>query len=102
MPLPTLSDEDRKKALEKAAQARHERAELQKKIKSGEMSLKKVLDQADDPIIGRMKVRTLLESLPDYGKVRAAKVMEELQISESRRVKGLGKRQREELLARFK
>lgn len=102
MPLPKLSDADRKKALEKAAAARHERAELQKQIKAGKMTIKEVLDKADDPIIGRLKVRTLLESLPDYGKVRAAKVMEELEISESRRVKGLGKRQREELLERFK
>ena len=48
-----------------------------------------------------MKVSTLLESLPGYGKAKAAKIMEELEISESRRVQGLGARQREQLMERL-
>ena len=56
-----------------------------------------VLD-SDDPIACRMKVSTLIESLPGYGKAKAAKIMDELGISATRRVKGLGARQREQLI----
>ncbi len=97
MALPQLTDEQRKAALEKAAQARHERAELREKIKSGKISLESVLD-SDDPIAARMKVSALIESLPGYGKAKAAKIMDELGISATRRVKGLGARQREQLI----
>ena len=98
MPLPQLTDEQRKAALEKAAAARHARAELRDNIKSGKVSLEEVLD-SDDPIANRMKVSALIESLPGYGKAKAAKIMDELSISPSRRVRGLGARQREQLLA---
>ena len=97
MALLQLTDEQRKAALEKAAQARHERAELREKIKSGKVSLESVLD-SDDPIAARMKVSALIESLPGYGKAKAAKIMDELSISATRRVKGLGARQREQLI----
>lgn len=97
MALPTLTDEQRKAALEKAAQARHARAELREKVKTGKVSLKEVLDSTD-PIAERMKVSDLIESLPGYGKAKAAKIMDELGISATRRVKGLGARQREQLL----
>ena len=97
MALPQLTDEQRKAALEKAAQARHERAELREKIKAGKMTLAEVLD-SDDPIANRMKVSALIESLPGYGKAKAARIMDELGISATRRVKGLGARQREQLL----
>lgn len=97
MALPQLTDEQRKQALEKAAAARHARAELRENIKSGKVTLESVLE-SDDPIAQRMKVSALIESLPGYGKAKATKIMEELGISPTRRVKGLGARQREELL----
>jgi hypothetical protein len=101
MALPNLSEADRKKALEKAAQARQARAELRQKIKSGSMTFAQVMKKSDDPIVARMKVATLLESLPGFGKAKAAKVMTELEISPSRRVQGLGARQRELLMQRL-
>ena len=101
MALPNLSDADRQAALKKAAEARQKRAELRAKIKNGSMSFAQVMAKSDDPIVARMKVSTLLESLPGYGKAKAAKIMEELEISESRRVQGLGARQREQLMARL-
>ena len=97
MALPQLTDEQRKAALEKAAAARHARAELLEKIKNGDVTLEEVLD-SDDPIASRLKVSALIESLPGYGKAKAAKVMNELGISATRRVKGLGARQREQLI----
>ena len=96
-----LTDEQRAEALEKAAAARKARAQLREQIKSGEKTLADVLASDDDPVVARMKVSMLLESVPGYGKAKAAKVMSELEISPSRRVRGLGARQREELLARF-
>lgn len=97
MALPNLTPEQRKAALEKAAAARHARAELREKVKNGEVALKEVLD-SNDPIAERMRVSALIESLPGYGKAKAAKIMTELGISSTRRVKGLGARQREQLL----
>ena len=58
MALPQLTDEQRKAALEKAAAARHARAELREKIKKGEVSLDSVLN-SEDPIASRMKVSGL-------------------------------------------
>jgi hypothetical protein len=101
MALPNLSPEDRQKALEKAAHARQARAELRQKIKTGKVSFAEVMKKSDDPIVARMKVATLLESLPGFGKAKAAKMMSELDISESRRVQGLGARQRELLMQRL-
>lgn len=97
MALPQLTDEQRKEALEKAAAARHARAELREKIKTGQVTLEEVLD-SDDSIAARLKVSALIESLPGYGKAKAAKIMAELGISSTRRVKGLGARQREQLI----
>jgi ribosomal protein S13 len=48
-----------------------------------------------------MKVSAVLESLPGVGRVRARKIMERLDISESRRMRGLGAKQRENLLTEF-
>jgi hypothetical protein len=97
MALPELTDEQRKAALEKAAAARHARAELRDKIKNGEVTVEEVLN-SEDPIATRMKVSALIESLPGYGKAKANKIMVELNIAPTRRVQGLGARQREQLL----
>ncbi len=101
MALPNLSDADRRAALKKAAEARQKRAELRAKIKDGKMSFADVMAKSDDPIVARMKVSTLLESLPGYGKAKATKIMEELGISDSRRIQGLGARQREALMEKL-
>nr|MCS5686264.1 integration host factor [Acidimicrobiales bacterium] len=41
------------------------------------------------------------ESLPKLGKVKARRTMEEIGISESRRLRGLGAQQRSALVSRF-
>jgi hypothetical protein len=100
MPLPpSLSPDQRKAALAKAAQARRQRAEIKEKLKMGSVSLAELLDRANsDELVGRMKVVSVLESLPGIGKVKARKLMEELQISETRRLQGLGSNQRQKLI----
>ena len=99
MPLPpSLSPEQRQAALEKAGAARRQRAELKEKLKMGSTSLKELLEQAErDEVVGKMKVLSVLESLPGLGKVKARRLMEDVGISESRRVQGLGDKQRAKL-----
>ena len=93
MALPVLTPEQRTQALAKAAEARKKRAELKGELKSGKRTLKDVLDRSGDDIVGKMKVSAVLEALPGVGKVRARKIMEEIGISESRRIRGLGAKQ---------
>ena len=102
MALPELTPEQRAAALEKAAAARRARAELKEHLKKGETDLKTVLKNAEtDEIIGKMKVSALLEALPKVGKVKAQEIMTELEIAPTRRLRGLGDRQRRALLERF-
>jgi outer membrane protein TolC len=101
MPLPTLTDEQRKQALAKAAEARKARAELKAQLKAEKTSLRDVLGKQGDDVVGKMKVSSVLESLPGVGKVRARKIMERLDISASRRVRGLGAKQKDALLSEF-
>lgn len=101
MALPELTEEQRAQALAKAAEMRQKRAKLKEDIKSGKKTVADIFQDADNPVVARMKVSALLESLPGYGKAKAAKLMEELDISDTRRVKGLGSRQRAELLERL-
>ena len=96
---PSLSPEQRQAALAKAAEVRRERAELKDHLKSGRMSLKDLLSQADsNETVGKMKVLSALEALPGTGKVKARRLMEQVGISETRRLQGLGAKQREALL----
>ena len=103
MPLPpALTPEQRQAALEKAAVARRQRAEVKEKLKANSLTLAELFEQSDrDEILAKLKVVSVLESLPGVGKVQARRIMQELDISESRRLRGLGRNQREALLKRF-
>jgi hypothetical protein len=101
--LPPLTPDQRAAALEKAAKARKDRAEVKNRLKGGSMTLPQVLKEGQtDDIVGKMKVSALLESMPGVGKVRAKQIMERLGIAESRRVRGLGANQRTALENEFK
>lgn len=96
---PALTPEQRTAALAKAALARKARAEVKDHLKSGRVTLKELLGKAgSDDIVGKMKVLAALESLPGTGKVKARKLMEQVGISETRRLQGLGAKQVESLL----
>jgi len=97
--LPPLSPEQRTAALHKAAAARKERAELKERLKRGEVTLAEVIESgASSEFVAKMRVSAVLEALPGIGKVRAERLMRELHISETRRVRGLGDNQRRALL----
>lgn len=101
MALPKLSDAERKKALAKAQKTRAERAKLCKDLKAGKVKPEKVL-KSSDIVAGRMKVTSFLKSLPGVGAAKANKMLQELKIDSSRRLQGLGTRQRDELLDKIK
>jgi DNA uptake protein ComE-like DNA-binding protein len=102
MPVPQLTEEQRKKALAKSLESRKARAIVKADLKAGKKTLKSVLSNAKtDSIVGRIKVTALLQSLPGVGKAKATAIMEEIGIPENRRAAGLGANQVEKLLETF-
>jgi hypothetical protein len=102
MALPELGPEERRAALVKAAEARRIRAELKQMLKAGEVSIGQVLDRSGSAdALAKMKVSDVIEAMPAYGPVRARRLMEQLDIAPTRRLRGLGPRQRAALLATF-
>jgi S13-like H2TH domain len=99
---PKLTAEQRNAALAKAAEARRERAEMKELLRTGSLTLPEVIERAEsDEIIAGTKVYAVLVALPGLGKVKGARVMEELGIAENRRLRGLGTRQKSALLEMF-
>lgn len=99
---PEMSIEDRRSALELSKQSRQLRAKYKILINTGEISFIDFLIIAEsNPILGRMRVSELLESLPGYGKIRVDALMKKSEISPTRRIQGLGKNQRASLLKHF-
>lgn len=99
--LPKLTPEEKRQALRKAQQMRMERAKVRQQLKKRQVTLRQVLEKANGEVVGKMRVAYLLQSLPQVGKVTSRKIMDDIGIHETRRVQGLGKRQREQLLARL-
>ena len=96
-----MTAEQRQAALAKAGEVRRKRAEVKAKLKMRSISLNDLLEQAEsDEVVAGTKVLAVLESLPGMGKVRARKMMDEIGIADSRRIRGLGDQQRASLLAR--
>ncbi len=99
---PQLTDEQRRQALAKAAEARRVRAETKELLKTGSMTLAEVFAEADsDELIAGLKVESLLGAMPGTGKIKAKRLMESVGIAENRRIRGLGANQKEKLLLEF-
>lgn len=99
---PQLTAEERARALAIAKSSRQERAQVKGEIHRGAISLPQFLTLAEsNPVLAKMRVAELLESLPGYGKIRAQALMERFDISPTRRVQGLGRHQRAALLKEF-
>jgi hypothetical protein len=100
--VPRLSAEQRAGALAVAIAGRAVRARARADLKAGRLSLAELLERArSDSQLASMRVPDLLAALPGYGKVRAAALLRELRIAESRRIRGLGPHQRAALLQRI-
>lgn len=99
MALPRLSTEDIAENLAKAMAARQARKQLLDQVRTGELTVAEVLSRGkSDPLVAKTKVSAVVQALPGYGTVRAAAALAEANIVESRRVGGLGVRQRDALL----
>ncbi len=98
-------DTDRTAASRAAVAARRARAAVKAQIESGQRT---ALDVAEtswrDPgsAEATLRVTELLTSIPGIGRVRAERFLDELEISERKRVGGLGARQRPRLRAFLK
>ncbi|HHC07122.1 MAG TPA: integration host factor [Actinobacteria bacterium] len=99
MPVPDVTDDQRRRALERAAEARRRRAEIKSLLSTGSLTLREVLERAEeDEILAGTKIGAIVGSLPGMGKVKTKRLLAELGIAENRRLRGLGSRQREALL----
>lgn len=101
MALPKLSLDEKKKALKKAQEVRSQRAKIRQNLKNGKTTIREVLANINDDIIARMRVVYLLESLPRIGKIKTRKIMSDIGIDETRRIQGLGNRQKQALIERL-
>ncbi|SNC59289.1 hypothetical protein SAMN05445756_0035 [Kytococcus aerolatus] len=101
MSLPALTAEQRQDAARAAVEARLRRAEVKQAVSEGRMSIGEVLAVArTDEAVAKLRVTTLLECLPGIGPVRAGRLVDELGIAPSRRLRGLGVHQSERLARR--
>lgn len=102
MAVPERTSAQRSAALAQAQRVRQVQAQVKQMLKTGEISLADVLARADrSDEIARLRVARVLESMPRVGPVTARRMMERLDIAASRRLGGLGPRQRDALLAEF-
>ncbi len=89
-----MTPQKRAAAVAAGARARAIRAQLCAQLKSGELALLDVLDQAEsDEAIARLKVTALLQALPGIGEVKANAIVQRLGIAPTRRLRGLGPKQ---------
>jgi hypothetical protein len=96
--VPTLTAEQRQEALRQAMAARAARKQLLEAVARGQESIPAVLQRAKtDTVVGRTKLTALLNSLPGYGPAKVTALMQRTGIAPSRRIAGLGERQRQAL-----
>lgn len=97
--VPKITDEQRRASLEKAKAVRKARAEIREWVSEGRIGASAVIDMADEgnEAAAGMRVRSLVKAHPGYGDAKTDKLLEELGIPEGRRVRGLGRLQREAL-----
>lgn len=77
---------------------RRRRADVKKLVKSGELSLQELFELADqEECVAQMRAYDLISALPAIGEVKATRIMKSANIAQSRRIRGLGPRQREQL-----
>jgi hypothetical protein len=100
VPVPPLDDDARRRALDVAARSRKVRAEWKRRLGSGEANIAMLLDAATtEPALAGLRVSDALGALPGIGPKGVERIMTECGIAMSRRIRGLGGRQRAALLA---
>ena len=78
------------------------RAEAKELLKTGSLRLSELFEKAEsDELLAGIKVDRVLAAMPGTGKIKAKRLMESVGIAENRRIRGLGDKQKEALLAEF-
>jgi len=91
-----------KHAIERAGQARDAIASVVDRVRSGELSLQAAFDEADEhPLIGRCFAVKVFEAVPDIGKVRARRTMEEVGLDEGIWLRDVPQPERSAVIAAF-
>ena len=100
---PNLSEESRRKGLERGRLVRKKRSEIKNSLKEGKSDMKSLFSDKKlfEKYISSMKVMSIISSLPGNGKVHAAELLKELKISPNKKMGGLGKNQKENFLKHF-
>ena len=98
MALPTLTPDQRERALVKATEARKARGALIAAVKSGTLSLTQVLDRGDEAVVKKTRIAQVLRALPGYGPAKVTALMAASGVDEKRRVGGLTTAQRARLI----
>ncbi len=98
---PERSLDQRMEALKRANDIRVRRAKLKKELKEGQASIELVLLEPPD-YVETAKVLDMLMAVPKFGRVKAARLLNQCRISQSKTVGGLSDRQRAELVGLFR
>ena len=95
---PTLPDQQRLLALKRANRIRHARADLKRRLRSGEMAAADVVLRCSRDT-DTMTVGTVLLSQPGWGPRRSSTMLRSVALSESKMLGSLTERQRVMLAA---
>ena len=97
---PLRSLDQRMEALKRANDIRVRRAKLKRDLKDGDVQIEGIL--LDPPeYVSTAKVFDMLMAVPKFGRVKAARLLNQCRISQSKTVVGLSERQRVELVNLF-
>jgi hypothetical protein len=94
---PMRSLDQRMEALRRANEIRVRRAQLKKDLKAGHVQIESILRNPPG-YVETAKVFDILMAVPKFGRVKAARFLNQCRISQSKTVGGLSDRQRGELV----
>jgi hypothetical protein len=97
---PARSLDQRMEALKRANDIRVRRAQLKKDLKNGQVQIEHILSDPPD-YVETAKVFDMLMAVPKFGRVKAARFLNQCRISQAKTVGGLSERQRTELIGLF-
>ena len=97
---PERSLDQRMEALRRANEIRSRRAQLKRDLKSGKAKIHDVIGNPPE-YVQTAKVFDMLMAVPKFGRVKAARFLNQCRISQSKTVGGLSERQRTELIGLF-
>jgi hypothetical protein len=97
---PLRSLDQRMEALKRANDIRVRRAQLKKDLKTGSANIDDILRNPPE-YVSTAKVFDILMAVPKFGRVKAARFLNQCRISQSKTVGGLSERQRTELIGLF-